>query len=71
MTRFNQVVYQSESQTAIIGAGQIWDNVYEKLAPHGQELLISVPDGIFDTFKEIALDLVENAMHYEVSRGFR
>ncbi|KAF8869587.1 hypothetical protein CPB84DRAFT_1803858 [Gymnopilus junonius] len=39
MKRFNQVVYHPESQTAVIGAGQIWDDVYEELARHNVAVL--------------------------------
>ena len=34
MTRFNRVDYEPKSATATIGAGQVWDNVYEKLAQY-------------------------------------
>jgi len=35
MYRFSQVVYNAASQTADIGAGLIWDDVYVALQPHG------------------------------------
>lgn len=35
MARFNQVVYNASTQTATIGAGLIWDDVYAALEPHG------------------------------------
>lgn len=35
MSRFSDVVYDSTAQTATIGAGLIWDNVYMALEPHG------------------------------------
>lgn len=35
MTRFSEVTYDSSSETATIGAGLIWDNVYSALAPLG------------------------------------
>ncbi|KAJ6448449.1 FAD dependent oxidoreductase [Mycena sanguinolenta] len=35
MTRFSGVVYDAGSQTATIGTGLIWDDVYEALEPHG------------------------------------
>lgn len=34
MTRFNQVVYDQASQTATVGAGLVWDDVYSALEPH-------------------------------------
>jgi FAD/FMN-containing dehydrogenase len=34
MTRFSGVVYDSKSQTAIVGAGLVWDDVYAALEPH-------------------------------------
>ena len=34
MTRFSEVTYDSNSQTAVVGAGLIWDNVYAALEPH-------------------------------------
>ncbi|KAL0573769.1 hypothetical protein V5O48_008184 [Marasmius crinis-equi] len=39
MSRFNQVTYDTQSQTAVIGAGLIWDDVYEALAPHNVNVL--------------------------------
>ncbi|KAJ6488794.1 FAD dependent oxidoreductase [Mycena sanguinolenta] len=35
MTRFSGVAYDAGSQTATIGTGLIWDDVYEALEPHG------------------------------------
>lgn len=35
MTRFNEVTYDEASGTAVVGAGNIWDNVYAALAPYG------------------------------------
>ncbi|KAJ7776292.1 FAD dependent oxidoreductase [Mycena metata] len=35
MTRFSSVTYNQETQTADIGAGLIWDDVYAALEPHG------------------------------------
>jgi FAD/FMN-containing dehydrogenase len=35
MTRFNLVQYSAASQTAEIGAGLVWDDVYAALEPHG------------------------------------
>ncbi|KAG6812798.1 hypothetical protein H0H92_000430 [Tricholoma furcatifolium] len=34
MTKFSGVTYDADSQTAVIGAGLIWDDVYEALAPY-------------------------------------
>lgn len=35
MSRLNSVVYHANNQTADIGAGNLWDNVYQSLAPFG------------------------------------
>ena len=35
MYRFSDVVYNAASQTADIGAGLIWDDVYIALEPYG------------------------------------
>ncbi|KAF7303045.1 NAD(P)-binding protein [Mycena kentingensis (nom. inval.)] len=35
MTRFNKVVYDAKANTAEVGAGLIWDDVYRNLEPHG------------------------------------
>ena len=35
MTRFNEVTYHADNQTATVGAGLVWDDVYEGLEPHG------------------------------------
>ena len=35
MSRFSDVVYDSEVQTVTIGAGLVWDDVYAKLEPYG------------------------------------
>lgn len=34
MTRFDQVVYDETSQTAVVGAGLVWDDVYSALEPY-------------------------------------
>ena len=34
MTRFNEVTYHSDDQTATVGAGLLWDDVYEALDPY-------------------------------------
>ncbi len=35
MTRFNEITYDPATQTAVIGAGNIWDDVYEILDAQG------------------------------------
>ncbi|KAG6875148.1 hypothetical protein C0992_004981 [Termitomyces sp. T32_za158] len=35
MEPFSEVIYDAATQTAVIGAGLIWDDVYAALAPHG------------------------------------
>lgn len=35
MSRFANVAYNDSTQTATIGAGLIWDDVYAALEPHG------------------------------------
>ncbi|KAK0499148.1 FAD dependent oxidoreductase [Armillaria luteobubalina] len=39
MTRFNEVTYDSATQTAVVGAGRIWDDVYEILNAQGVNVL--------------------------------
>ncbi|KAK0184506.1 FAD dependent oxidoreductase [Armillaria mellea] len=39
MTRFNEATYDSATQTAVVGAGQIWDDVYEILNAQGVNVL--------------------------------
>ncbi|KAK0499151.1 hypothetical protein EDD18DRAFT_1350580 [Armillaria luteobubalina] len=39
MTRFNEITYDSVTQTAVIGAGNIWDDVYEVLNAQGVNVL--------------------------------
>ncbi|KAJ8074401.1 hypothetical protein PM082_015301 [Marasmius tenuissimus] len=34
MSRFSEVTYDAASQTAVVGAGLVWDDVYAALAPH-------------------------------------
>jgi len=34
MYRFSEVTYDEDAQTATIGTGLIWDDVYAALAPH-------------------------------------
>ena len=35
MTRFNTVTYNKDAQTAVVGAGMLWDDVYTALEPFG------------------------------------
>ena len=35
MSRFSEVTYDASSSTAVIGAGLIWDDVYEVLEEQG------------------------------------
>ena len=35
MYRFSEVKYDPSFGTAVVGAGLIWDQVYEALEPHG------------------------------------
>ncbi|KAK0199350.1 FAD-binding domain-containing protein [Desarmillaria ectypa] len=39
MTRFNEVTYDAATQTAVIGAGNIWDDVYKVLDAQGANVL--------------------------------
>jgi FAD/FMN-containing dehydrogenase len=39
MYRFSQVVYNAGCQTADIGAGLIWDDVYAALEPYGVNIV--------------------------------
>lgn len=39
MYRFGEVTYDQASQTAIIGTGLIFDDVYSALAPYGVSVL--------------------------------
>ncbi len=39
MTRFKDVTYDPKTQTAVIGAGNIWGDVYEFLNPQGVNVL--------------------------------
>ena len=35
MTRFSEVLYDSSTETATVGAGLVWDDVYAALEPYG------------------------------------
>ncbi len=39
MTRFKDITYDAKTQTAAIGAGNIWDDVYEALNARGVNIL--------------------------------
>lgn len=39
MRQFSKIKYNAASQTAVIGAGLIWDDVYEALMPHNVSVL--------------------------------
>jgi FAD/FMN-containing dehydrogenase len=39
MSRFSEVTYDSTSQTATIGTGLIWDDVYAALEPFGVNIV--------------------------------
>ncbi|KAK0479220.1 FAD dependent oxidoreductase [Armillaria novae-zelandiae] len=46
LTRFNEIVYDSATQTAVIGAGNIWDDVYEVLNAQGVNVVGGRVSGI-------------------------
>ncbi len=46
MYRFNNVAYDPESETANIGTGLIWDDVYAALAPYNVSVLGGRVSGI-------------------------
>lgn len=46
MGRFNEVQYDASSQTATVGAGLIWDQVYEALAPLGVNVVGGRSSGV-------------------------
>lgn len=39
MSRFSEVTYNNSSQTAVVGAGLIWDDVYAALMPYDVNVL--------------------------------
>uniref|UniRef100_A0A0W0ETW2 FAD-binding PCMH-type domain-containing protein n=1 Tax=Moniliophthora roreri TaxID=221103 RepID=A0A0W0ETW2_MONRR len=39
MYRFSEVTYDAQSQTAVIGAGLVWDDVYAALAPYNVNVI--------------------------------
>ena len=46
MYRFADVVYNPGTQTADIGAGLIWDDVYAALEPHGVNVVGGRTSGV-------------------------
>jgi hypothetical protein len=46
MSRFSQVVYSSYAQTATIGSGLIWDDVYDALQPYGVSVVGGRTSGV-------------------------
>ena len=46
MNRFAEVKYNPGSQTADIGAGLIWDDVYAALEPHGVNIVGGRTSGV-------------------------
>ena len=43
MSRFSNLAYNAGSQSAVVGAGMTWGQVYDALTPHG----VSVVGGRF------------------------
>ena len=39
MYKFSEVVYHADTNTAEVGAGLIWDNVYSALEPFGVNVI--------------------------------
>ncbi|GLB39882.1 putative oxygen-dependent FAD-linked oxidoreductase family protein [Lyophyllum shimeji] len=39
MSRFSEVTYGAASETVVVGAGLIWDDVYAALAPHNRNVV--------------------------------
>lgn len=46
MTRFNAVTYNSATQTADIGSGLVWDDVYSALETYGVNVVGGRVEGI-------------------------
>lgn len=46
MTCFRDITYDPETQTAVIGAGNIWDDVYEALNVQGVNVLGGMVSGV-------------------------
>ena len=46
MTRFNEVTYHPDNQTATVGAGLVWDDVYEKVEQYGVNIVGGRASGI-------------------------
>lgn len=39
MSKFTDIVYNPITKTVDVGAGNIWDSVYNALAPHGRNVV--------------------------------
>jgi len=46
MYRFNNVTYDNTTQTVVVGAGLIWDDVYAALEPYGVNVVGGRVSGI-------------------------
>ncbi|KAG5649719.1 hypothetical protein H0H81_002373 [Sphagnurus paluster] len=46
MSRFSEVTYDATSQTAVIGAGLVWDDVYAALAPYNVNVVGGQVSGV-------------------------
>ena len=46
LTRFNSTFYDPETRSAVIGSGQVWDDVYAALEPHGVNVVGGRVSGI-------------------------
>ena len=59
--RFNQVTYDAASSTAVVGAGLVWDTVYQQLQPYNVSVLGGRVTGVseccptFSLLKHLAL----------------
>lgn len=67
MGRFSEVTYDEEHQTAIVGAGLIWDNVYAALASHR----VSVLGGRVTGVGVAGFILGGGTFHHSVRGGLR
>ena len=66
MSRFSTLEYDSGSQTAIVGAGMTWVQVYDALAPHG----VSVVGGRFPDVGVAGLVLSAGNYHFSFLLNF-
>lgn len=46
MVRFSEVTYNSKAQTAVLGAGLVWDDVYAALEPYNVSVVGGRVSGI-------------------------